>query len=110
MAPETTWLTPDEYLASFRADTDRLTALARVADLAAPVPSCPGWALADLVRHCGSVYAHKVAALRAGRAPGEGEWDTGGGLQGDALVDWHDERARELADLLAEEGPAAECW
>ena len=33
-------------------------------DLAAPVPSCPGWTVADLVRHVSEVYLHKTEAMR----------------------------------------------
>jgi uncharacterized protein (TIGR03083 family) len=50
------------------ADFDRLREVAGK-DLSAPVPSCPGWLVADLVRHVGVVYLHKVEAMRQGRAP-----------------------------------------
>jgi uncharacterized protein (TIGR03083 family) len=50
------------------ADFERLREVA-AKDLSAPVPSCPGWLVADLVRHLGFVYLHKVEAMRQGRAP-----------------------------------------
>jgi uncharacterized protein (TIGR03083 family) len=50
------------------ADFDRMREVAGK-DLSAPVPSCPGWLMADLVRHVGTVYLHKVQAMRQGRAP-----------------------------------------
>jgi uncharacterized protein (TIGR03083 family) len=52
-------------------DTDfhRLREAAVGADLAAPVPSCPGWSMADLVRHVGAVYLHKVECMRLGSHP-----------------------------------------
>jgi uncharacterized protein (TIGR03083 family) len=34
------------------------------ADLGRAVPSCPGWVLADLARHVGSTYLHKVECIR----------------------------------------------
>jgi uncharacterized protein (TIGR03083 family) len=37
--------------------------------LDSPVPSCPGWTVADLTRHVATVYLHKVAIMRDGRAP-----------------------------------------
>ena len=43
-------------------------------DLTAPVPTCPGWTLADLVRHTGQVYLHKTLAMRLGDFPGEQDW------------------------------------
>jgi uncharacterized protein (TIGR03083 family) len=38
-------------------------------DLAAPVPSCPGWTVADLVRHVSEVYLHKTEAMRHAEWP-----------------------------------------
>ena len=45
--------------------------LREVADdsLAAPVPSCPGWTVEDLVRHVTAVYLHKAEAMRRGEWP-----------------------------------------
>ncbi len=37
--------------------------------LSAQVPSCPGWDVADLVRHVGEVYLHKVEMMRHGAHP-----------------------------------------
>jgi uncharacterized protein (TIGR03083 family) len=34
-----------------------------------PVPSCPGWTAADVVRHTAMVYLHKVASIRDGVMP-----------------------------------------
>jgi uncharacterized protein (TIGR03083 family) len=33
-------------------------------DLTAAVPSCPGWTVADLVRHVAEVYMHKATVMR----------------------------------------------
>lgn len=65
--------------------------------LAAPVPSCPDWTVADLTRHVGEVYLHKVECMREGGAP-KTDWPPAG--LGDeepvALLD------RSYADLVAE--------
>jgi hypothetical protein len=37
--------------------------------LTAPVPSCPGWTAADLVRHVGEVYLHKATVMRLSAWP-----------------------------------------
>jgi uncharacterized protein (TIGR03083 family) len=37
--------------------------------LGSPVPTCPGWTVADLVRHVAVVYLHKVTVLREGGQP-----------------------------------------
>lgn len=50
------------------ADHDRLRAVAST-DLDAAVRTCPGWSVADLTRHVGQVYLHKVAAIREGTEP-----------------------------------------
>jgi uncharacterized protein (TIGR03083 family) len=46
------------------ADFRRLHEVARATDLHAAVPTCPGWNLADLVRHVGEVYLYKVEMMR----------------------------------------------
>ena len=33
------------------------------------MPSCPGWTVADLTRHLGEVYLHKILAMREGVEP-----------------------------------------
>ncbi|GGM15612.1 maleylpyruvate isomerase family mycothiol-dependent enzyme [Dactylosporangium sucinum] len=38
-------------------------------DLGAPVPSCPDWTTADLVRHVAEVYLHKATTMRDGAFP-----------------------------------------
>jgi uncharacterized protein (TIGR03083 family) len=103
-------LTPDAYLHAFGADGDRLASLARATALHAPVPTCPGWTLLDLVRHCGDVYANKIAALRLGRRPQPGEWELAEDRPADAAVEWFDEVRAELSKVLAERDPAEECW
>lgn len=63
----------------------------------ARVPTCPDWTVADLTRHVGEVYLHKVECMREG-SPGESEWPPAG--LGDeepvALLD------RAYADLVSE--------
>ena len=56
-------------LESLAADFARLRAVATTTDLTIAVPSCPGWVLADLVGHVGTVYLHKVECLRHGSHP-----------------------------------------
>jgi uncharacterized protein (TIGR03083 family) len=58
------------FLDCLSADFTRLRAVVPAA-LNAPVPSCPGWTVADLTRHVGEVYLHKTLAMREGaeRAP-----------------------------------------
>jgi uncharacterized protein (TIGR03083 family) len=56
------------FLDCLAADFARLRAVVP-ADLAAPVPTCPGWTVTDLTRHVGAVYLHKTLAMREGAEP-----------------------------------------
>ncbi|MFG1649441.1 maleylpyruvate isomerase family mycothiol-dependent enzyme [Micromonospora sp. NPDC049275] len=53
------------YLDCLADDFARLRSLAPT-NPAAPVPTCPGWTVADLARHVGEVYLHKTLAIRDG--------------------------------------------
>jgi len=55
-------------LDTFAADYARLRDVA-ARDLAAAVPTCPGWTVADLVRHVAQVYLHKAETMRLGHWP-----------------------------------------
>ncbi|MEO5901063.1 MAG: maleylpyruvate isomerase family mycothiol-dependent enzyme [Ilumatobacteraceae bacterium] len=46
----------DDYLAALRRDADGFGDACAVGDLAAPVPSCPEWSLADLLWHLTEVF------------------------------------------------------
>jgi uncharacterized protein (TIGR03083 family) len=62
------WLDFETYGLLLRADAGRLREVAAMG-LEAPVPSCPGWTVADVVAHTAEVYEHKVACTRLGHAP-----------------------------------------
>jgi uncharacterized protein (TIGR03083 family) len=56
------------YLDCLAADYARLREV--VPDtLTAPVPTCPGWTVADLTRHVAEVYLHKTLAMQTGAEP-----------------------------------------
>jgi uncharacterized protein (TIGR03083 family) len=57
------------YLECLSADYGDLRDAAAAAELAAPVPSCPGWTVADLVVHVAEVYLHKATIMRTGQDP-----------------------------------------
>ncbi len=64
------------YLESLAADFALLRAAASAAGLDAPVPTCPGWTVADLVEHVAGVYLHKTLAMQLGDFPEERDWPT----------------------------------
>ena len=103
----TTTLSPDGYLAVLRRDAARMVELAHQ-DLAAPVPTCPGWTAGEAIVHTGAVYAHKFACMRLpGGSTGEAEWDPRGPDDGQSTADWFQERLAELLDELVTRGPDA---
>jgi len=56
------------YLDCLAVDFARLREVVPI-DQGAAVPSCPGWTVADLTRHVGEVYLHKIVAMREGTEP-----------------------------------------
>ena len=96
-------LHPHRYLELIHSDAERIAAVTPGA-LALPVPCCPGWDVAEVVRHTGSVYNHKVAIMRLGRRPEQGEWHSSP-QPGTDLVTWFDDSARTLIDELASHDP-----
>jgi uncharacterized protein (TIGR03083 family) len=56
------------FLECLAEDYGRIRAVAP-GNLDRPVPTCPEWTVADLVRHVGIVYLHKVATMRDGAFP-----------------------------------------
>jgi uncharacterized protein (TIGR03083 family) len=59
----------DRLLASLAFDYGLLRDAASSGAADAPVPSCPGWTMTDLVQHVAEVYLHKVTAIRLGEWP-----------------------------------------
>lgn len=96
----------DRYLTLLRADGDVLAAAASK-DLAAHVPSCPEWDVAELVRHTSEVHRHKAAIIRAGGQP----WDDRetGPEDPSEVLGWYREGLDDLIRLFettADDAPA----
>lgn len=99
---------PARYLELIEQDGRRLEAAARAGDLDAPIPSCPGWTVRDCVVHTGEVYQHKVATLRLGRPPGDG--DEQSPQPGPDLLAWFDAALSTLLDELRTRRPEAPAY
>ncbi|WP_223279253.1 maleylpyruvate isomerase family mycothiol-dependent enzyme [Streptomyces sp. SDr-06] len=56
---------PATHCDAVMAETAKFVAAVQDADLATPVPSCPGWTLVDLIRHTGSVQRWFSGLLRS---------------------------------------------
>jgi len=80
-------------------------------DIAAEVPSCPGWTVADLAGHTGNVHrwATAIVASRAvARQPfpdAESPW-----ASADGWAQWLTAGLVPLLDALRSAGPATEVW
>ncbi len=88
---------------------------ADLADLGTAVPSCPGWNLAQLVRHVGAGHrwVEAIVTTRATEPPPDTELRT---LSADTDVDhgvlagWLTSGAARLAETLAAAGPDLRLW
>ena len=75
----------------------------------APVPTCPGWTVADLTRHVAQVYLHKVEVMRHGKE--SDVWPPAGFAQADP-VGLLDQDYAELVSEFTARGPdaASKTW
>jgi uncharacterized protein (TIGR03083 family) len=91
------------FLEHVRSDGDRL-ALVAGGHLEADVPPCPGWTVADVVKHVAQVYEHKIACTLTEREPDP--WPPAWPPERDPL-DWLADAQDRLLSLLSERGPEA---
>ncbi|MFF5015329.1 maleylpyruvate isomerase family mycothiol-dependent enzyme [Streptomyces sp. NPDC001165] len=101
-----------DHRAAVAAETARFVAAVKDADLATAVPSCPGWTLADLVKHTGSVQRWFSVLLRARiqEPPRTREVDLRLPDQEDGYADWLAESATVAADAFAATDPDLPMW
>lgn len=101
-------LTPQDALALFRRDTEQIVDRLADVDPTAPVPTCPGWTIADLIVHLGGVHGWVCQAIvtgeRGGRPTPPARTDA------ETLQQWYDDQARTLADLLQSTDPEQAVW
>ncbi|BFV59031.1 maleylpyruvate isomerase family mycothiol-dependent enzyme [Kitasatospora sp. CMC57] len=100
----------DERSTAFRA------AVAAAPGLDAPVPSCPGWTLFDLVKHLGGGDRFWAAIVGAGPADGPPAEAAAARAalelprEREALLAWAAASTQLLLSALREAGPDADCW
>lgn len=97
---------PDELLAAIRREGAAMASQLSD-DLAAEVPSCPGWTLETLTNHCGRVHRWATACVRARAADQPVAFPAKPPV---ADHQWFEEGVAELAAALEEEGPESPAW
>ena len=102
----------EEHVATLRSEADRLAASAAAAGASAPVPTCPGWTVRNLLAHTGGVHAWATSIIsgRLAERPDAGDLDDNVREVEDAdLVDWYRAQAHGLADAIAGAPDDLEC-
>jgi uncharacterized protein (TIGR03083 family) len=79
---------------------------------AAPVPTCPGWTVADLIRHTGLIHrwAERIIRTRATGRLDQSEIDADPPEYVSRYAQWLIAGAAELSRTLQAAGPDAACW
>lgn len=96
----------ERYATSIRRDTNRLLEVA-APELGAPVPTCPGWSMEDLVRHVAAVFLRKVECMRRGARPDP--WPPDWLQERDALEVLDEARDTLLEELAARDPLEERC-
>lgn len=105
----------DRHCAEIITQTDLLRSHLKDVDLAAPVPTCPGWNLGQLLRHVGSAHrwVETIVRTRATEEVSDEQVNNVFGYRDEdpAVLDaWLAEGARKLAEALRAAGPDAPVW
>ena len=99
---------PDGYLQHLTFESARLADAGRAA-LSSPVPSCPGWSVADLLRHTGRVYRWAATMLRE-RSPERISTRGMAMPEDEDAPDWFEDGASELLAALKGIDPDTSVW
>ncbi len=95
-----------DYLVHLRTEASRLAAVAELG-LDAPVPSCPGWVVSDVVGHTGMVYRHKTTIIRQQITDEPPDTEE---LPDDGHIAWFLAAADDLVSALENAGPDQTAW
>jgi uncharacterized protein (TIGR03083 family) len=100
----------EDYFDVITAHAHALANVARDAEPSEPVPSCPGWDVAKLVRHTGTTHRWASGIVRTRRPLAPKSMDLELPDHPSGLGDWLEEGAAGVVASLAEADPDAECW
>ena len=100
---------PAQFVPSIIRDGAAFRTACVVAGLDAPVASCPGWTVADLLRHVADVH-YFWGSLVAQRATSGRDVARPERINDDALFDAYDARLARMIEVLTASDPATEVW
>lgn len=105
-------MSTDAHRAAIAAESAAFAEVIGGADLATPVPGCPGWTLLDLVRHAGSVQRWFAVLLRQSvqEPPRTRDVDLRLPAGDDGWPGWLLEGAAEAADVFGATDLDAPMW
>ncbi|MFE2479728.1 maleylpyruvate isomerase family mycothiol-dependent enzyme [Streptomyces sp. NPDC059389] len=105
-------MNPAQHGAAVAAEAAAFVATVKAADLSTPVPTCPGWTLADLTRHVGSVHRWFTELLRqrVQQPPTSRDVDLRLPEDPEGLPDWLTVSAAEATAVFAATDPDAPMW
>jgi uncharacterized protein (TIGR03083 family) len=103
-----------DHIACLRSEGELLAEAAERSSLSAPVPTCPGWQVRDLLAHLGFVHRWAASYVTEGRTemtsePGEEEIIRLAPAD-ESLVGWFRDGHARLVSVLAAADPAVHCW
>ncbi|GAA4352302.1 maleylpyruvate isomerase family mycothiol-dependent enzyme [Angustibacter luteus] len=98
-------LTDEQYLTSTARDAGVMTAVLTRHPLTTPVPSCPGWDLAELGGHLGVIHRWARDSLASDSPPDEGQPPSR-----EELAGWYRDSADALLSALRAARSDDPCW
>lgn len=101
---------PTTYIETIRTESAALVAAAETAGMAASVPSCPDWTVADLLVHIGTVQRWAAGHVTERRAEREPLPVVDPSLEPVALIDWVRAGSAQLVAALETTAPKTEMW
>ncbi len=99
-----------DYLGQLGDDARALTRVLASEAPDTPVRSCPGWSLNDLGYHVGTLYLHKIAALRSGERPSPWPPERQEGIWLAPVPALLEASSSELLAELSAREPTQPCW
>src|SRR3954462_1137017 len=103
-------MTPDEHIAAIAEHAEQLGATATATGLDVPVPTCPGWAVRDVIGHLGGVHRWAAAHVEEARTEPPARSDLEQPPGDDELLEWFRDGHARLVNVLEAADDSLECW